>query len=272
MSNVSNLNEPMLLSEYCARCREPIEVISPLWYRLDWDYVNKRIRWDYQPDDTTLCVHCCIAGAGESEREQWKVKLSQLLHRKAKAGLRRDVTMFHHRTNNSHVYSRVRGVFQMDHYFLHYRGLLPDNCALPHFTIKQQGQPMLTLLHVGWDFTLEGVPAVVRFTWDSTDIRREGELTIDGWSEATHPQLMRLMEGARALMKQQLGGRPRGTTDHTLEDYVNALHHIEEELGGPPKSMDQFLEFNGLSRDTFKRNLKRWDTTWSKFRKDQSSI
>jgi hypothetical protein len=271
MDNVAGYSQPMFYPEFCVQCQKPIEVISPKWYHLDWDYVNSRLRWHYRPDETALCVTCCLARTKDAERPVWESHLSGLMARKADTGLRDDITMFHHRTHNEHIYSRVRGVFQYDQYFAHYRGPLPDDCTLPRATIAQDGSIPLTLLHVGWDFVLEGVPAVARFSWTIDDVRREGELRIDGWSRATHPQLMRLMEGARALMQAPAVGRPRGTTDYSYEDYAQSFSDVTRSLGRPPKSLDEFVENSNLSRDTIKRDMKRWGITWRKFRDNQSA-
>lgn len=257
--------------EYCVMCSKAIEVVTPTWYRLEWDLANLGVRWSYHPDHTALCVACSLASALESERPALETHLAWLMERKMATGLRDDVTMFHHRDNNEHVYGRVRGVFHQDLYFIHMRGALPDDCVLPRVTITADGMLPLTLLYVGWDFVLEGVPAIARFTWDITDVRKEGELRIDGWSQATHPGLMRLMEGARALMRASAVGRPRGTTDLDYDDYVASFRIAEAALGHPPKTWDEFLGTTDLSGDTFKRHLKRWGITWRAFKAAQSS-
>lgn len=270
MATVADDAGPTFYPEYCVRCHKAIEVISPKWYRLTFDFINLRASWHYQPDESALCIACCLDTASDTERPGWSAKLGELQARKAATGLPGNVTMFHHRIHNTHVYGRIHGVFQQDHYFAHYRGPLPDDCTIPRTTIAQDGYIPLTLLYVGWDLVLEGVPAVARFTWDIIDVRREGELRIDGWSAATHPELMRLMEGARIFYEQATVGRPRGTTMHTYSDYAQAFQFVTAELGRPPKSLEEFVNLTDLKADTLKRNFKRWGMTWSAFRREQS--
>jgi hypothetical protein len=262
----------MLIPEYCVKCRRAIEVISPTWYRIDWDYTNLRASWHHQPDDTALCVACCLDAASDTERPEWIAKLGELQARKAATGLPGNVTMFHHRSHNTHVYGRVHGVFQFDHYFVHYRGALPGDCALPTAHLAQAGRaPFLTLLHVAFDVSLEGVPALARFTWDVNDVRREGTLQVEGWSQTTHPDTMRLMEGARIFYEQATIGRPRGATVHTYGDYAQAFQIVTAALGRPPKSLEEFVNLTDLKADTIKRNFRRWGIKWSAFRREQSA-
>lgn len=259
----------LLIPEYCVKCERAIDVISPEWYRLELDVQNRRVRWQYRPDETALCAACYLDASDEAMRSKWRVTLAALQARKAAVGLRDDVTLFHQRTQNEHVSGRVRGVFQFDLYFVHCRGPLPSDCTLPRMSIAHDGQPpFLTLLNVAFDVSLDGVPAVARYTWDARDIRREGSLRIDGWSQASHPDLMRLMEGARIFCERATVGRPWGVTVHTYEDYVDAFRDTTNELGRPPKSLEEFVTRAELSPDTLKRNLRRWGTTWSAFRRE----
>jgi hypothetical protein len=266
--------EPFLIPEWCARCGLAIEVCSPVWYRLDFDLANRRVQWYYDPDDSALCIACALVAARPATRPRLESKLAALVERKRLAGVPETVTMFHHRTQSNHIHGPTHGRFNFDWYFVHLRGELPNDWSTPRLSVTQDnGAPPLVLLFLGWDISLNGVPAVARYTWDATDVRREGRLHIDGWSLTRHADLMRLLEAGAIFYERATLGRPRGSTVHIYDDYVRMFQEASVKLGREPKSLPEFIEVMKLevSEDTVKRNMKQYGTTWGQFRRAQGS-
>ncbi len=110
--------EPFPLSEPCARCGKAIEVCSPDWYRLDFDLANRRVHWQYDPDESALCIACAVAAAEAVTRPRVESKLAALLERKRLAGVPDTVTMFHHRSQSNHIHAPTHGRFTFDWYFV----------------------------------------------------------------------------------------------------------------------------------------------------------
>jgi hypothetical protein len=266
--------EQALISERCARCRLAIEVCSPDWYRLDLDLANRRVQWLYDPDESALCIACALAAADTATRPSLELKLAALVERKRPTGVPDTVTMFHHRTQSTYIHGPTHGRFIFDWYFVHLRDELPNDSSAPRLSVTQDnGAPPLVLLFLGWDISLKGVPAVARYTWNATDVRREGRLHIDGWSLSRHADLMRLLEAGAIFYERATPGRPRGSTVLTYDDYERLFQEVSTKLGRPPSSLREFVREMepGVSEDTVKRNMKQYQTTWGQFRKLHSS-
>lgn len=275
--------DSFLVPEWCRQCGQTIEVCSPTWYGLDFDLGQKRVDMRYEPDDTARCIQCALAAADATARPRVESHLAALIERKRLAGIPDSVTMFHHRGHGSQKHKATNGLFSFDWYFIHVSGPVPGEWTVPRsrITYDVDSEPIM-LVFLGWDIQLEGVPAVLRYQWDGTDLRREGRLTVDGWSKVSHPDFMRLMHASRIFHEQARRGRPPGTTDHSYDDYVQAFKQVVTNLGRPPKSLREFsavfreISDGGgsavatFSEDTAKNNFKRWGTTWGDFRNKQA--
>lgn len=274
--------DPILLPEWCRRCGQAIDVCSPVWYRLDLDFVKRRVEGHYNPDDSARCSQCALADADNNIRTELESHLAALIERKRLAGIPDSVTMFHHRSHGAHTHKATNGRFSSDWYFVHVLGPVPQEWTAPPLRITpDDGSEPITLLILGWDIRLDGVHATLRYAWDGPDLWREGRLTVDGWSQVSHSDLMRLMHAARVFHEQAKRGRPLGTMDHSHDDYVHAFRQVVTKLGRPPKSLREFTEVfreinhagestvDSFSMDTAKNNFRRWGTTWSDFRKSQ---
>lgn len=73
--------------------------------------------------------------------------------------------------------------------------------------------------------------------------------------------------------KNLASGRPRGSTDRTLEDYVRMLHEFEAKHGRKPSSRAVFInDFDPpIPESTFKNNLDSFGLLWSQFREKYTS-
>jgi len=67
-------------------------------------------------------------------------------------------------------------------------------------------------------------------------------------------------------------GRPPGSTRHTIDDYARFFIAASASLGRPPRSLDEFVQQapEPLARDTVRRNLKDWGTSWRSFREEHA--
>lgn len=261
--------------EPCQACGRPIEVTSPEWYRITFnltDPKNYRATWSYNPAGNAFCVSCQLERVDPANAPALAAQLEGLQVRKRVIGLPDDVTMFHHRTLNKHVYGAVNGVFNFDEYFCHIRGAIPQEWTIPRRLIHpDDGSEPLTLLYAGSDVHLQGVGARAFLTWDIARPTAEGQLQIGGWSQVTPSDFGRLMEGVRVFLMRQSVGRPRDTTDRTLADYERDFREVTAKLGHKPRSVDEFSEHTGIPSRTAKRNLKRWGLTWGQFKQVQPS-
>lgn len=262
---MESLAESTLLSQPCHGCDRPIDAISPGWFRIEWDFANGRIAWEYDPDETAMCSACAVAAASDTERAGVLADLNAQLRRKMAARVPADVTLFRLETTNTHQWGPVGGVVQERHFFVLGTGPLPTPCEAPWVQLPEWDR---WALYLGWDMRIDGIPAVARITWDATDLSREGDLRIDGWSKATHSELMRLMETTRALRERRRSGRPHFSFFLQLEDYQRMYRDAVTALGRPPKTEGEFAKIADFRIDTFRRNRRvAWALSWSEFRK-----
>lgn len=258
-----------LIPEPCRGCGGPIDAISPPWYRLDMDLTASRVSWRYEPDETALCTGCALKRAPEPEREQlWDTHLEPLLSRKHAAKLPESVTMFHHRTRNTHVSNGVNGVFTYHEFFVHATGQVPEGWRIPRrIPTADDGSPMPTLIYIGSDVQLEGVAGMIRLTWDITRPEQEGTFLVHGWRDITPPDLSRLMEGVRVFMIEIAAGRPRGSTYWTLDEIRENLATYLQSCEGEPRR-DIFLDHARIPKPTWDRYMRTWSTNWTTLLKE----
>lgn len=256
-----------VITETCRNCGKPIEVISPTWYTMEWDLrdrKNPRFTYCYEPDETALCVACCLDSKLPDERREWEHHLNRLLRRKKYARVPTGATLFHHRHQNTHIFERTDAVHHTDFYFLISRHAARPDWSVPTWTFTpDDGTSPTVHIWVGVDVTLEGIDASLQVTWNVEDlVLGQSTMQVADWGRSTHEDLKRLMEGARFLYEGAglwRGRPPKRTTltkEEFLEQYQEARAHcLREDL---PLTSNNLLIFLPISKATLTRYRKKW--------------
>ena len=255
------------IAEPCRRCGKPIEVISPTWYTVNQDLrdpKNYRMTYSYTPDETALCIHCCLASKTPEERPAWERFLNRLLRRKQLAQVPAQVTLFHHIDHNSHVFERTNGIHHNETYFMLGRGEASPNWRVPTATFKpDDGSEPTVHIWIGVDVTLEGVDASVQITWNIEKLGSgQSLMQVVGWERSTHEDLKRLIEGTRFLYEGAglWRGRPPGRTTVAREEFLELYHQAREHClqDGRSPTDDNLLLYLPFSKSTLIRYRNKW--------------
>lgn len=256
-----------VVAERCRNCGKPIEVISPTWYTTEWDFrdrENPKFVSIYEPDETALCIACCLGNKPPHERAAWEHHLNRLLHRKILARVPPGATLFHHRDQNTHVFERTNSVHHTDYFFMISHHEPQPDWRVPRTIFRpHDGSPPTVQIVVGIDVTLEGVAAAVQVTWNAEYLTLDhSTMQIVDWQRSTHEDLKRLMEGTRFLFEGAglwRGRPPKRTTltkEEFLEQYQEARAHCLRE--GLPLTANNLLRFLPISKATLTRYRKNW--------------
>lgn len=251
----------------CRNCGKPIEVTSPTWYTTEWDFRNREnpsFVSSYEPDETALCIACCLESKPPDERLAWDHHLNRLLQRKILARVPPGATLFHHRDQNTHVFERTNSVHHTDYFFMvsHHEARpdwrVPRTIFRPH-----DGSPPTVHIVVGIDLTLEGVAAAVQVTWNAENLTSgHSTMQIVNWHRSTHEDLKRLMEGTRFLFEGAglWRGRPPKRTTLTQEEFVEQYKEARAQClrEGRPLTDNNLLRFLPISKATLIRYRKKW--------------
>lgn len=101
------------------------------------------------------------------------------------------------------------------------------------------------------------------------------QFMIAGWSDRADAFRDRAGKWWDTMAAKPITGRPRGSTTHTMSDYVRIFALVSARLGRPPTSLDEFIQqappAEQLAKDTVKRNLKAAGMTWGTFRRQQAN-
>ena len=256
-----------VVAEPCCRCGKVIEVISPTWYSVHQDLrdpENYRMTYSYAPDESALCVTCCLASKTPEERPAWEHFLKRLLRRKQLSKVPDQVTLFHHRDHNTHVFERTNGIHHNETYFMLSRGEASPDWRVPTMTLKpDDGTEPTVHIWVGVDVTLEGVPASDQVTWNVEHLGSgQSLMQVVGWERSTHEDLKRLMEGTRFLYEGAglWRGRPPGKTTITREEFLELYRQAREQCLQEVRSPtdNNLLLFLPFGKSTLIRYRKKW--------------
>lgn len=251
----------------CRNCGKPIEVISPTWYTTEWDFrdrENPRFVSSYEPDETALCIACCLGSKSPDERLAWDHHLNRLLQRKILARVPPGATLFHLRDQNTHIFERTDSVHHFDYFFMISHHEPQPDWRVPRTIFRpHDGSPPTVHIVVGVDVTLEGVAAAVQVTWNA-EILAPGHSTMQivNWQRSTHEDLKRLMEGTRFLFEGAglwRGRPPKRTTlsrEVFLSQYQEALEQCLRE-GRRPTDNNLLMSMT-ISKATLTRYRKKW--------------
>lgn len=260
--------------EWCRACGQTIDAISPTWFTVERHLKDpKRPRGQIcydpdNPDDPALCVPCSVAAAATDRRAAWEGFLASLVCRKQQANVPNDVTLFHHKTRNSHVFPRTQRVHQTDFYFIISRDPINPEWNVPTESFKpDNGNPPMTLIYVGADLRLDGVATSMSVTWDAEALGTgQSEMKINGWGEASHDDVMRLMDGARWLWEEAgpWRGRPRGSLDRSEAMYFDMAEAILTD--GEKLTLECLAARFSTDAKRVRSNLKHYKYEWLTFK------
>jgi len=253
-----------VIAEHCRQCGNPIEVTSPTWYRVHRDLRRMRLSYSYAPDESALCIGCCLASKSPEERPAWERHLHRLLQRKELARVPAGATFFHHRDENAHVFERTNAVHHTDLYFM-----ISHQEARPEWKVPAEsfwprdGAPPRVHLYVAVDVRLEGVAAKVEVTWSAETLGLgPSAMQVVDWERSTHEDLIRLMEGTRFLYEGAglWRGRPPGRTTLTREEFLDRYRQAREQclLDGFPLTDNNLVRFLPISKATLIRYRNKW--------------
>ena len=101
------------------------------------------------------------------------------------------------------------------------------------------------------------------------------QFAITGWTDRADAFRDHAAKWWGQFAGKAITGRPFGSTMHTIDDYERLFMLVSVELGRPPTSLDEFVghapAFASLAKDTIKRNLRKWGTSWGAFRCEQAN-
>jgi len=100
------------------------------------------------------------------------------------------------------------------------------------------------------------------------------QFLIAGWSGQADTFRNQAARWWDTMGRISVTGRPPGSTRHSMNDYKRFFSEVSDALGRPPRSLDEFVAQASasaqLSRDTVKRNLNDWGTSWGSFREEHA--
>lgn len=102
-----------VIAERRRNCEGLIGVISPTWYTISQDLrKSKKSQFShtYEPDESALCIACCLASKTQIELPAWEQFLGRLLRREELAGVLPEATFFHQRDPNTFVFERTEAI------------------------------------------------------------------------------------------------------------------------------------------------------------------
>lgn len=290
MGNVTSLElEPVLIT--CRSCGGPILAAPPLTVNADAvpgaPLITIRSRSDI-PDAVALridrCLACADRDAGDALRlagygaqaEQIR-QLAGLDHAGAHATLQLIVQCF----TDAQLKKRLpveRGVTLGTWVaWCHADALIAGGELLPDLPLSvwlpdPHDGPQYAMVGIAEVWQIEDVPAVLI---ELPGLDGSGEwqsrfLPASNVGTVSHAHRARLQACAELLRRTRRPGRPKGTTLYRYDEVARMFRDATSKIGRSPRSIAEFTRTAGLSPDTFKRNLKAWNTTWPRFR-DQNT-
>lgn len=231
----------LLAAERCPRCDRPLDVISPNWLSIQVNWKTMRFLWSEEDHLEDMCLDCTLALLTEEQRRDYSETAELLLAAREELYLRSDITLVHQRTQTPVLNRKVQSTFQLDIFFLQFKGHpRPDWHVPTHVLVPDDSSEAFGMMIARQVLSLAGVVPKVVVTWDLQNFLAEkSRFEVIDWEDASPRDLQRLMEGGKYFAKPLPTGRPRGSTWFTKEECLQLYRYQLEGGGGRPSSMDK---------------------------------